>query len=364
MHALQCPADSVRTQWEKAIEELEDRLVTMRTNTSIIKVWNSRLLGWQDQTQFPFSPFSLEKTTYHTVIEQNSINWSYFLIGRLSSKWIDVQYKQIVMTSTKWKRSSTQWLYNAIIAVWKVDWKQQEYRNTILHNDQHPWKQREIRDIDIQIQKYKTKYQPSLYLPRDKELFLHLTKFIHQYPKQIKQQCLQSVATARLRKIVADATVISQERRILRNWLRESDRPRLTITNDTSTLAVEERSIILFVGPFTGDNNNVTEERVTIIPEPVTPTTLATTERTTAHRSKRIQREYRKRRQSKTKSDGQSLLPSTVRTQLTKRRRLIPLSIVRTTNYQYERVMKIKRKEEKSDSKNLAHNESSQSKIA
>ena len=89
MYVLQCPEDSVRRQCEKAIEEQADTLVTMRTNLSIIKVWKSRSLEWQDQTQFPFSQFNLGETTYHAVIKQDSINWSNFLMERLSSKWID-----------------------------------------------------------------------------------------------------------------------------------------------------------------------------------------------------------------------------------------------------------------------------------
>ena len=135
---LQCPADSARTQWEKAIEELEDTLVTLRMNPAIITVWKSRLLGWQDNKRFPFSQFSLEETTHRAINEQDSINWRNFLMGRLSLKWIDAQQEWIVMTSTKWKRSSTRWMLNAIVAIWEVYWKQWEHKNTILHHDQHP----------------------------------------------------------------------------------------------------------------------------------------------------------------------------------------------------------------------------------
>ena len=73
MYVLQCPEDSVRRQWEEAIEEQADTLVTMRTNLSIIKVWKSRSLEWQDQTQFLFSQLNLGETTYRTVIVQYSI---------------------------------------------------------------------------------------------------------------------------------------------------------------------------------------------------------------------------------------------------------------------------------------------------
>lgn len=56
--------------------------------------------------------------------------------GASQFKWIDAQDEWIVMTSTKWKGSSQQWLYDVTIAVWRRggEW---EHRNTILHNDQH-----------------------------------------------------------------------------------------------------------------------------------------------------------------------------------------------------------------------------------
>ena len=84
LHVLQCPADSARTQWEKAIEELEDTLVTQRTNPAIITVWKPRFLGWQDHKRFPFSQFSLGETTHRAIKEQDSINWRNFLMVRLS----------------------------------------------------------------------------------------------------------------------------------------------------------------------------------------------------------------------------------------------------------------------------------------
>lgn len=133
---------------KKAIEALEDTLVTLRTNPSIITVWKSRLLGWQDQIRFPFSQYSIVEKTYQAVKEQDSINWSNFLMDRLSSKWLEAQNEWIVMTSTKRKRSSKRLMLKPIIAVWEVCWKQWEHKNTILHDNHHPWKQRELRDID------------------------------------------------------------------------------------------------------------------------------------------------------------------------------------------------------------------------
>ena len=62
---------------------------------------------------------------------------------------------------------------------------QWEHIYTILHNDQHSKKQREIKDIDNQIEHYKLQYHSSLYLTRDNDLFIHSAWFIHQYLTQI-----------------------------------------------------------------------------------------------------------------------------------------------------------------------------------
>lgn len=40
LHVFHYPANSVRIQWEKVIEELEEALVTMRTNPNIISCGN------------------------------------------------------------------------------------------------------------------------------------------------------------------------------------------------------------------------------------------------------------------------------------------------------------------------------------
>ena len=46
LHVLQCPAETSRTHWELAINELEETLIDIRTNPHIITAWKSRLLGW------------------------------------------------------------------------------------------------------------------------------------------------------------------------------------------------------------------------------------------------------------------------------------------------------------------------------
>ena len=44
-------------------------------------------IGCQDQQQFPFCLFTLGMTVYSALQEQDLINWSNFLMGRMSKKW-------------------------------------------------------------------------------------------------------------------------------------------------------------------------------------------------------------------------------------------------------------------------------------
>ena len=107
LHVLQCPAETSRTHWEVAINELEETLIDIRTNPNIIRAWKSRLLGWQDHHQFPFCQFTLRMTVYSALQEQDAINWSNFLMGRLSENgkmlkmnglWWHLQMETLVTT--------------------------------------------------------------------------------------------------------------------------------------------------------------------------------------------------------------------------------------------------------------------------
>ena len=79
--------------------------------------WKSRLLGWQDHHQFPFRLFTLRMTVYSALQEKDDINWSNFLMGQMSKKWKDAQDEWIVMTSTKWKRSSQRLFTQGLLAI-------------------------------------------------------------------------------------------------------------------------------------------------------------------------------------------------------------------------------------------------------
>ena len=56
-------------------------------------------------------------TVYSALQEQDEINWSNFLMERMSKKWKDAQDEWIVMTSTKWKRSLQRLFTHGLLAI-------------------------------------------------------------------------------------------------------------------------------------------------------------------------------------------------------------------------------------------------------
>ena len=52
----------------------------------------------------------------------------------------------------KWKPSSNRWLTNAIKLSFEIPWEMWEDRNNYLHHDDHPWKQEDEQQMNIEIQ--------------------------------------------------------------------------------------------------------------------------------------------------------------------------------------------------------------------
>ena len=49
------------------------------------------ILGWQDQQQPPFRLFALGMKIYSALQEKDLINWTNFLMERMSKQWEDDQ---------------------------------------------------------------------------------------------------------------------------------------------------------------------------------------------------------------------------------------------------------------------------------
>ena len=122
-----------------------------------------------------------------------------------------------------------------VVATWEVSWEMWDHRNKVLHDPAHPWKQRDIRNLNEWIEQETLGYEESSYLPKDRRLFCRTAENkIEHYSVAQKKQWIQSVEMARLRKIHA-ASAYSSSRILMRNWLLQGA-PALAPVTATATV--------------------------------------------------------------------------------------------------------------------------------
>jgi hypothetical protein len=97
-----------------------------------------------------------------------------------------------------------------------------QYRNRVLHNPDHPWKQQHIQDLDSRILDDFTRYCKSGYLQKDQRLFNSTAEHIQEnYSNEQKEQWLESVAVARMRKTGTLSTTMLSARLFMQHWLTQ-----------------------------------------------------------------------------------------------------------------------------------------------
>ena len=226
------------------------------------------------------------------------------------------------MKSTKWKRSSQRWFTQALLAICEFSWKQLRHENSILHDKHHHWKQREVQEIDNQIEMYKIQFSQTSYLLRDKSMFEVSLVRLHRYPTPIKQQWLFSVKQAQLRKIAANITPISQKRQFLTNWLslrRLSNGGQGRITSMVTDKGKGTNQVI-------NDTPSTISRPIILDDEDNNRSYVEVSER--SRQSKKIRIRLPQPPFNNTVKNS-NIIP-----------RFIPLSTVSTVNYQYRRLLK------------------------
>ena len=64
-----------------------------------------------------------------------------------------------------------------------------QHCNRVLHNPEHPWKQKHTKDLDLRIQDDFSRYCKSGYLQKDQQFFNSTTEHIQQnYLNEQKEQ--------------------------------------------------------------------------------------------------------------------------------------------------------------------------------
>lgn len=105
-------------------------------------------------------------------------------------------------------------------AIWEVSFEMWEHRNRVLHNPSHPWNQKKTRDRDARITAEVVGYREPAYLKKDRRLFNHTVEhLLNHYSDEQKEQWLESVAVARMRKTGVRSKSMTSSRLLMQHWL-------------------------------------------------------------------------------------------------------------------------------------------------
>ena len=220
-HVCLCTDHRTRLQWIQSVEKCAVALNKAGTDPAIITVICQRLMAFGSRTARRFTlPAGTSEAIRTAVRDQDRIGWQQFLRGRLSKRWVDAQELWIIACSTKWKRSSSRWATKAVEATLEITWELWQHRNRVLHHPNHPWKQEKIKDINETIIREVSMYQECAYLEIDRHLFQHDAQhMVDNYSTAQKEQWVQSVCMARLRKTQTQELTMKSSRTLFENWL-------------------------------------------------------------------------------------------------------------------------------------------------
>ena len=112
------------------------------------------------------------------------------------------------------------WSGTVIQATLDVTWDMWVYRNTTLHDDDHPWKLEGRGRLNESLQEEYRRHTTEIFLPKDNHLFKGtVDHLIEHYDDEMKAQWLESVRLARARWSTLQRCRRSVAQGNLNHWL-------------------------------------------------------------------------------------------------------------------------------------------------
>jgi hypothetical protein len=151
--------------------------------------------------------------------EQDKIGWYNFLLGRLSTKWMDAQQKYL--ESLGKRTTGRRWTIAIISKLWDIAWDMWQHRNHIKHNTLHPRKQLEMEFLGQQVRELYAQGAKEL-LPRDQQLFQKSVQTLQKGTGNEQEQWITSVLLAHQRAAADTANrkaSMTTERALMETWL-------------------------------------------------------------------------------------------------------------------------------------------------
>jgi hypothetical protein len=152
-------------------------------------------------------------------LEQDSIGWYSFLLGRLSTRWSDAQQRYTESISKR--NSGRRWTIAILKKVWDISWDMWEQRNGIVYETLHPCRLTQLHALQQAVRDRFHEGCDKL-LPRDQRLFAKGLNTLLKGSDCEMNQWMVSVLLAQQRSASAredyEASLPS-ERALMQSWL-------------------------------------------------------------------------------------------------------------------------------------------------
>jgi hypothetical protein len=219
-HILNCPSLSARECWSTALISLEGWMTKNHTMPELTTVVIRSLRAWRSPHARPASRSTTVRYGLNrALLEQNTLGWYNFLMGKVSVRWQEVQQKYYEWL--KRRNTGKAWVKALIQKVWEISWSMWDHRNDVRLNTVSPADRRRISDLNHKITAEFEHGTDGLGY-RDHHWFAKPLAHVLEYDKEHKAQWLESVDLARYRhtnRAELAALSLRQQRESMAAWL-------------------------------------------------------------------------------------------------------------------------------------------------
>ena len=223
-HILKCPAPSAQLSWTTALTDLERWMTKQHTMPELQSAVLKCLHEWRHPSSNLRSRSSITSRygLRAVVLEQDSIGWYNFLMGRPSARWSEVQQRYYEWLQRK--NTGKAWTQALIKKVWAVSWDMWDHRNKVRTSSITPAKLRAIEALNHQIELQFDLGTEGLG-HKDHHWLSDSCTHVCTYDLEHKSQWLASIELARVRfdnRHEFEASSIRRQREFMESWMHRN----------------------------------------------------------------------------------------------------------------------------------------------
>jgi hypothetical protein len=220
-HILHCPAPSAQVCWNTALLNLQGWMTQTHTMPELSAAIIHSLRAWRSSPNTP--PTHRRTTTRYglqaALLEQHSLGWYNFTMGKVSVRWQDVQQQYYLWL--KRRNTGKAWVTALIRKVWEISWTMWDHRNDVRTSTLSPTNKKAIEDLNRRITAEFSHGTNGLG-PRDQHWLEKPLRHVIGYDQEHKAQWLASIDLARERfsnRRELTASSLRQQRDTMEAWL-------------------------------------------------------------------------------------------------------------------------------------------------